>query len=75
LGGITNDNPALNGAVSSRILTQAVEEFFLELLPDGRSLRLRLRLAQRGGRKVGSRFIDQRAEVVATYMLNNTATP
>lgn len=73
LSSLLAENPQLNsGAVSTKVLTQKVEEFRVELDSETSVMTLTLRLAQRGGKKTGGRTLDERSEATASIRLQNS---
>ena len=69
------DNFANNANVrSTRVLSQAVEEFQVLFDEDLKMLRLELQLVDRGSKKVGGRARDQRTHASVRMKLENTAS-
>lgn len=64
----TNANVA-----STRVLSQAVEEFQVHFDEDHKMLELELQLVDRGSKKVGGRARDQRSHASVRMKLENTA--
>jgi len=69
------DNPALNGALSTQILGQNVEIFRLTQDETAKSLKVDLTLSTRGGRKGGSGRINERFQVSFQTRLENSLSP
>ena len=67
------ENPALNaGATVTRVLSQSVEEFTVRFEDETQCLRVKLRLSQRGGKKMGGRQINERSEAQILIRLENS---
>jgi prepilin-type N-terminal cleavage/methylation domain-containing protein len=69
---LAND-PYLNpGALSTKNVCQSVDDFQVVFDPESQTLRLSLRLAARGAKKVGGRQLDERSEATVLVRLENS---
>lgn len=69
---LSND-PRLNaGAASTRVVCQSVNDFSVLFEADANTLRVTLKVAARGSKKVGGRPLDERAEASILVRLENS---
>lgn len=69
-----DDRPANNpGALRTRVLSSAVQQFQANFNEDDKTLEVDLQLVERGGKKTGGRALDQRNQATFRIKLENTA--
>ncbi len=68
-----SETPATNpGAVSTKMLSQSIEQFKASYIDDTQTATIELTFARRGGKKTSTRNIDERTEVKVRIRMENS---